>query len=716
MLSGKKILSILLLAAVLLSAAPMVALAQDNGYDLSVSVDGWTLSMNSENLSLMIEDGRGNVFYSGRRHSEEDGLNNTWSLFLSDGVTVGFKDAQNRTSQRSLTKLDPRITITALSNGFKAKVRLGAIGLSFTMYITLSGGRLDVSIPASELSESNPEMFGVMYMIIYPFMNASYGLCDGIILVPDGSGALIDLSQKTLSVRPYSRRVYGDDTGIFGDNGILKTASAGSVASVMMPVYGITQNGRGVFTAITDGAEYAEINASVFGITTNYNYAHAKFYFREQYYKYYNRKGDGSNSITQERYEYDIALSFSLFSEGDALSRMASAYRELLRERGTLENKRSGGTKLRLQYLISENKPNIFGNHELSCTTYQDIMADLRYYQSVGITGIQVSLLGYQRGGLSNASYRRFALSRKAGTAAELRELCDLARKLGGSVSFAFDYATAYTDARGIRNHNLAMSISNQVIYALSEENYALTGNLRAYRTLGLEKITDKLTADTAALTELLGYAALDIADMSNTLNSSHYRYVASRQQVRDDYTALLGGSNAALMLASPNEYMWRLCGAMTDIETGSSRFIITTEDVPFLQMVCSGSLDIYSKPVNLDYNDRATLLTLIDYNIYPSFLLTGCDSVELINTNSSYIFSSNSLVWRSFITEIYGELNEALSRVAGAAAVARVKLADGVYKTTYDNGVSVTVNYSSLDYIGDAAVSACGYAVTNDE
>ena len=93
---------------------------------------------------------------------------------------------------------------------------------------------------------------------------------------------------------------------------------------------------------------------------------------------------------------------------------------------------------------MSENKPNIFGNAETTTSKVTSLQEYVDELYKNNVKNINVSALGYQKGGFSNPHYSRFSLSKNNNASHYL----DLKNTLdNGSLSFAFDYGLIYQGA-----------------------------------------------------------------------------------------------------------------------------------------------------------------------------------------------------------------------------------------------------------------------------
>ena len=159
--------------------------------------------------------------------------------------------------------------------------------------------------------------------------------CDGgYILVPDGSGAIIDLAEKAGST--YIQNVYGLDLAVN------RVKSAQIAQNATIPIFGFNRVDSGFLAIIIGAAEEASINAAVYGNSNLQSHAFARF----------NLRGMDSTDIGQTSnipvfnlYANHIVyenpqVRYVLFDQGNATySQMANYYRNYLIETGVLKQR-----------------------------------------------------------------------------------------------------------------------------------------------------------------------------------------------------------------------------------------------------------------------------------------------------------------------------------------------------------------------------------------
>ena len=197
-----------------------------------------------------------------------------------------------------------------------------------------------------------------------------------------------------------------------------------------------------------------------------------------------------------------------------------------------------------------------------------------------------------------------------------------------------------------------------------------------------------------------------------------HADYTINDEKTRDvvagELTNTLGKAKQNLLFDAENLYMLKYANKIVDIPVSSSQYVYETDSVPFLQMVLRGSVDYYAPYSNLGFYSNASVLKMIEYGTYPSFMVMGEDNFSISDTPLENYFSLNFEDWEDKIYNVYGNVNGALSHVKGAAIKEHHVVVEGVYCTTYDNDVQIYVNYNNNDYVTEDGVTvpAESYAV----
>lgn len=708
----KKLLLFVTVLLIVSLSTCVVAVAADGANDVDdsesnaqdyyiLNVGDATMTVNRDNLSLAIEK-NGRVWYSGKLSAEDadenSGLTAIQSTPITDAVTVTYRSFVNNSNiSRGFTYFTHKVSFVEKSNGFDATVRItGTVGITFKLQVRFDGSTLTATVPFSSIVETS-NTTSLAQLNIYPYFDSSYKQTEGQILIPDGSGALIDLSQNNSAKSAYSARVYGEDYG-FASTGSLQ---ANSPERVTMPVLAMLYPDGGTMAVASKGAEYARVNAAVSGMTNNYNRAYFSFIYREEYLR--THEGGLNNSqlvFPENKNEFDAQVSYSLLSEDSDVVDVATAYRDnyLSIKKNAIDN-----VGLRLQFLMAENKQGMFGRETVQMTN-PDFVEKIAKEITSYCNNLTVSLTGYQRGGLGGAAPAAFPIS----TASKYKSLSAELAKLNVLLNFKVDYVRAHERA-GVSNYNLAQNISEQFI-VLKDVRAGSSASFSLVKPSYSESMLSK------DVKKLSGYsnAGIEFETLGALLYSGFKQENFTRTELIERNVNAVKNTNLYAALSNPNDYMFGVVNSYVDAPLEYSSYLIETESVPFLQMVLSGYVPMYSTALNLDYTGKDLILRLIDSNVYPSFILTEQDAIELYGTDSQGIFTSSFDIWKYSVKETYEQVNAVLGEVTGQTITAREKIADNVYVTTYSNGVKVAVNYSrdAIEYQGRSIEAQSAVAV----
>lgn len=721
------IAAVCMLAVVFVTAAalyPAPAGGTSGGTSVSVSSGfrragsastRYALAVNEESLAVEVTDtvtGR-TVLKSDSVLPDSDeydnGLNSLWERTAASAVTVYYT---NENIYKPLTDFtDVQIELEETSDGFSARVRIGEIGLRFTLTVSLTDAGLTATIPDSSISETREARYPLVSINVYPFMNATRGVRDeGFILVPDGSGSIIDLTQKTLARNPYNARVFGDDLGTSGTTAMQQYGDTPPL-TVGYPVFGLSEGGSGYLANILSGAEYSRITAYASGITTDYNFAYAGFIYRQSFYMPVDNHGTTVTRLQSTRNSFDATVRYTILEEA-TLGAMAAAYRDSLSARGLLpERLAAGSTPLKADFLMADNYDDSFGPKTVRATTPDFVASALNELKTAGAESILTGLIGYSKGGVTGAQPKHFPVG-DSGSASDYRRLTAAAETLGVTIMPVTDYVKAYnedyTKAGGhYSDRDLAMSLGKNILSLRDYKRSDAEGD--DFVLLHPTASEKYLNADMSYLSDL-GFSGIQFNTLGDSLNSSADNAVYTRSQTMEKY-GQMAAQAMPVAIERPNEYLYKYADYFVNMPTYGSQYMIALESVPFLQMVLSGYTMMYRDYVNLRRDD-SDIMTMIEYNVYPSYVFTEISAYDLHRTASSWIFSSRFADLKDDAVETYLAVNEVLGRVRGALFIGYEKRDDGLTLCTYDNGVTVVLNYGTQPAeVGGVTVAAGGYA-----
>ena len=648
--------------------------------------DSYKFKIDTFDLSFTVQKGD-QIWDSGHVDPNDEEITGLREAFLTNPVTIYSLNASGGESNFSIFDTNhystTTATVTSKSNKITAKVAVldgkranPTLKMSFNINYALIDDGLEISV--TDIVEDEGNKNTLSKMSIYPGFGMSYKLNNGYFLIPDGSGALIDLSSKTHAQSGIQLTTYGKDIGIS-----TSSRTYYSPEQLSMPMYAICDENKAMMTTIEGGQEFSELNASVAGVSDNYNVMYFKFNFKEITYQYMGLSDTNRKSVPQEtRNEFTPTLHYHLYNEKLAYYDIAKKYQQYILTNQLLNAEKYADTSLRLEFLMSENKKALFGKEIIHMTTADFVKDKVQSLLDVG-NDLSVTLRGYTSTGFGGSYPYTFS------SAPSYKSLGEYLQEHSVDFNFNVDVVRSFSDSHG---NKLAMNMSQKLINTsdyvngTGESFYRVNPNESASIIKEYEK---KISNNHGT--------GFDFTSLGFELFSSYYHETNTRTSSIGVYQSALQDVSIKKNMRKPNLYMFPYFNNYLDTPTASSGYMLETESIPFLSMVLSGYKSFYSSPINLNYLGEKQLLELVDYNVCPSYLLTEKDTTKLIDSpSSSYIYSSVYDVWESDIINSYHKVIDVLKQVEGSCFVKREMVSKQVYKNTYENGKCIVINYSS--------------------
>ena len=646
----------------------------------------YKFTLDTYNLSFTIQKGD-KIWNSGVIDSSDTTTTSLRKALLTNAITINAYNSSGGEASFSIFDTNHKATtkavVTPKTNKIVAAVSVldgkrtaPNLKMNFNINYRLNDDGLEITV--TDIEEDAESKNTLSKMAIYPGFGMSYQLHDGYFLIPDGSGALIDLSKTTHAQSSMQLTTYGKDIGISNSN-----RTYYSPEQLSMPMYAICDTDKAAMTTIEGGQEFSELNASVAGVGDNYNNIFFRFNFKEITYQYLGLSDTNRKSLPQEnRNEFTPTIHYHLYDEKLEYYDIAKKYQQYLLANELLNKEKNGDASLRLEFLMQDNKKALFGKETIHMTTPNFIKNKVDSLLGVG-SDLSISLRGYTSTGFGGSYPYSFA------SAPSYKDLGEYLQSHNIDMNFNVDVVRSFSDSYG---NKLAMNMSQKLITSADYVNGTADSfyRLNPSETASLVKEYDKKISSHHG-------NGFDFTSLGFELFSSYYHETNTRTASIGVYQSALEGVEAKKNMRKPNLYMFPYFDSYLDTPTSNSGYMLETESVPFLSMVLSGYKSFYSSPINLNYLGEKQLLQLVDYNICPSYLLTEKDTTELIDSpSSSYIYSSVYDVWESDIINSYHKVIDVLKQVEDSCFIKREVISKQVYKNTYENGKAIVINYSS--------------------
>ena len=680
--------------------------AEYREYELVAESDRYEMYLYEPQISLVLRNKEnGSLIASTLNENTAQGkLNKTWKGYTYSGFVLDVLTGSSKNyKQADLINDEHTLDYTMTDNGFDAQVFYPEYGLGLTMQVRLEGDELTVTVPDASIREEKEGIYMAM-VSLYPMFGATYmDERSGYMLVPDGNGALIYLTDKEERFSTgYSQMIYGNDSGF-------KESAASDYLwdvyetvvkprEVMAPVFGMahTDEKTGYIAVVEQGENRCSIEAHPNGVMrVSYNRCFAKFLLRDVYKQPLNQsESTKMDMLEKDRTHHDLSVRYCLLSGDEAnYMGMAARFRRYLTEDLKLE-KRDDAYRTRVDFLAADQERFLVGTRPVVMTSVADVREIYKDLQEAGVSSLLSEYRGWQNGGIWAVPVSSFSADGAIGGTEALKALIRDSREQDYQLIPYVD-ALRMNASTNTFTYDAAKMVNKTT---LKEKNTKQVYDLFYY--LLPEKSAERLAGLKESLVQH-GIDALAVSGITDTLFSWSLR---DRYFTRNDgaawYSKALSdlADSLSLALEEPFLYQWKDASAILNMPLDGSEYLYTDEEVPFMTLALKGLIPMYSDYVNFEANKTEFFLTLAETGVYPSFYITKQNSSDLLYTNSNDLYSTEYSAYRETIAGYDREFRALAEKTAGAVITGHEKLSDGVRRVTYSNGTVVYVNYTATE------------------
>ncbi|HKL99272.1 MAG TPA: DUF5696 domain-containing protein, partial [Mobilitalea sp.] len=566
---------------------------------------------------------------------------------------------------------------------------------------------------------------------MHRYMGAAGQDEEGYMVVPNGSGSIINFNNGKTSAADYSQYVYNIDP--LSDS----LAQTEYTEQARLGLFGICRENSGVLATIEDGASLANITAGISGKYSTYNYVYPSFQLRG--YDVLSLFGSTGNEadlpiVIKNVFDYNLSVKYTMLTdEYSGYSGIANYYRQRLIDEGVLTLKKSNGDIPFYYDIVGGVKETAFflGTQYLSVnpiTTFEeagDISDDLL---SSGIKNQVMNYQGWFNGGYFHDVTDKVKVLRKLGGKSGLEKLnkrvedndgslyVDTAQQKVSYISKGFNEYQETSRYYGAGYYAYFANVNPTTLSKTSTLGYPETG----YYLISPKFLPRYVDGFIKGINKI-DINGISLRDLGDSLHSDQKRSnVIHREEALDVLLAQLDKLNNTgkkLLVSGGNDYSFKYTSDIINAPMSDNKYFIVDESIPLYQMIIHGSIDYGGGLINFfDDIDRSDFtLNLIEYGASPHYLFTKDSANEMKYTGLHNYYSTKYDIWKEIAVNMYRDVNAALSRVSGETMVDYQIIKDGVSKVTYSNGIVFYINYLSEDVTVDGiTIPAKDYEVRN--
>ncbi len=681
----------------------------------------FSLLFNEKDVSLIIEDKKSKRLYPQFPEDWENDFSMGLTKFsIPSHLVLELVDEEGRITTYNtyaLGVMRNNFKISKIDRGLRIDYDFPTQEIKISIEFILNSFGLSVRIPIKSIKEPKDLKLNRIWLLPY-FLSASKK-DDGYLLVPDGSGALIRFKESYGTERGFELPLYGYDRGLPLYDMPPKNEG------LRLPVFGIKRNDWAVLGLIKSGDYSASIASYIPGNSTGYYRIYPIFTYRSihKFLLYEREISTGQagevvdvlvNKISPYHLDKDIVVDYYFLIGKDAnYSAMARLFREYIIKNRILEKRiKDSSFYLNLSFIGGiKTKTTFLGIPMVKfspLTPFEKAIEILENLKKQGIRNINLIYKGYQPGGYLGKITNGIRFEKKLGGEKDFRRLLEYCEKNNINLSLSAEIIEVHEEGNGFSSAKDANRYLNNGLVLLYKWDPVTKKKNRDYNPwfnilpIRIPTYLRNIVSD------------LDKYKIRNILieNIGDYIYsqnkkpnLLSREEVANILHEVFGEviNKVKLQFTHGNFYAIPYSSLILEIPLDCSNYAIESEPIPFYPMVIHGYIPYSGKPGNLRENQKKEFLRMVEYGALPYYLLIYEDSSYFRKSFYNEMLSSNYKDWIKRIVEEYKKIEDLYKSIVNVPMRFHEKLSEGLYRTVYENGIEVIVNYNSkpINYKG---------------
>ena len=582
----------------------------------------------------------------------------------------------------------------------------------------LNGDKLEVSVPFEQMEYK--EEYPITDLQVLPYFGAASNQEEGFLLVPDGSGAIINFNNGKKNFNTYIAQMYGWDYG-------MKRTAVVNETRIAFPLYGISHADGAMLVMLDEYSTIATIQADISGKRHSYNYAYASYDVVHGSEMDISGKSDKTiMSYEKELPEGAIVNSYK-FIEETSYSDMAKAYREeMLAKYPEMQKTAEANAPVSVELIAAVDRvkqilgipvtlPEVLTSFEGA----QEILSDLA---AEGYENLSIRYNGWMNGGVNHAIPKDIDLTSGMGGKKQLQALVDLAQSVGADIYLTGHTQNAYDSSLldgFLKSRDVAKYISREAI-EVPEYSRIWFGDLvetrmephYLLRPSVCVTLMQSLADYSAQYSVGVGFSDVGYL-LSGDYNQKRAVFREEAMNMQADKLAEIQASGTKINVTSGNDYTLAYADLVTEMDLNGRNNLLFDAKVPFYQIAFHGLVDYTGNAINLSGDAWSEVLKSAETGAGLSFAFYSESADLLQGTEYMDYFGSNYDGWKDKAKEYATRYEKEMAGLNDKYIVEHRILANGVTATVYEDNTVVYVNTTTAEYTdGTVTVPARDYLV----
>ena len=568
-----------------------------------------------------------------------------------------------------------------------------------------------VSIPCKSIETTgNARLTNIK---VLPFYESAFSTEEGYMLLPDGSGAIINFSNSNVELGNAAIPIYGLD------NVMAVKQKTEYNARGIMPIYGINKGNKSSLAIIENGDAMATVYSSVCG-KNDIPVTSLCAGFTVCPYELITVTSVSSktsyNVYSSKSYEGNIDVRFLLLGEGNtSYAKMASAYRKYLIDNNKLTTLTDGSYPLSVEFLgaITKNQ-NFLGipyKKTYALTTYNDAATLINKIKTNLSNDLVVKYTGWCNGGLIQGYAGKVKNVSALGNKNSLKDFNKSLSELGIKSYFNIDLQQINEKPLNLKvnlNKKGARCVYKDTAI-VSDIDLSTMGPLKEKRfetdvkevksfLLSSKYLQSNVTNANKQMAKL-NIKNVSYGDIGSMLYSDFSDKNFTDRQGSLDIIRKTLDENKGFAVNNGDFYTLKNADMIYNMPLTSSKKLIYDREIPFAQIVLHGCVQYSGTAINLSSDPEGAVLKAVETGAVLNYTFASRNIEELKNSSLNYYYSVSYDSSKEGLEGNYRKIAPIQSKLSLVFIAEHEYLTDKVTKTVYDDGTEVIVNYGTTAY-----------------
>lgn len=583
---------------------------------------------------------------------------------------------------------------------------------NIAVHYILEDDQLVIKVPMKEIQYNKD--YPIVSLQVLPYMATANTEEKGYMLVPDGAGGIINFNNGKTGQQTYQSDIYGWDYGINRKMIVDETKSN-------LPVFAMANetNKNSVLCVAEEGSAYATVKADIAGKKNGYNYSSFVYKMIHGENLDVSSKSNATVRVYEEGLPDETITQRYIFSDKTEYTELAAAYRGYLMKRyPEMVKKEKSDVPLAVEMIGAvDDTEHVLGypiTRSQSLTSYEQAKTILKTLKDAGIGDVSAKYTGWFNTGVNQTSAKKISLVGRLGSKSDLKDLASYAESTDGldlflNGTFTYVYKDKWFDGFS-PSRNAAKFCSRELceLYTLdpityqANEDYINYHNYDNYYLLKPSYTIDAIDNYIEAITDY-GVKNISFEDIGSHLSADYNpKDQVSREAAMNLQVAKMKSlkeSGSKVMVTGGNQYAVPYADYITDLDIANRTVNIIDEQVPFYQLAMHGLVNYSGSAINLSEDAEDMILKSAETGagLYYTYIFENTSALQ--DGKYTRYYACNFGQWKDDTVTLYNKFKDKLGDTYNQFITGHEKVAEGIYKTTYENGKSVLVNYTYADY-----------------